>query len=160
VDFEQSLTEREREVLALYRAQGASNVRRTLRLSIQYSLGAAVLAVAGIFLDNPFFGLAVWAVLVAVLALRLMNARRLAGVMPGILDKYDRHVALLDDRLSAFTTTPEAAMQCCFCTTSIPLGTAIVLTISLGDGASQRLASHKACLTEAVHPSVPLGLDL
>jgi hypothetical protein len=50
--------------------------------------------------------------------------------------------------------------QCCFCGSSIArVGPdPVALVIPMADGGTQDLRCHLACLREALHPSVPLGV--
>jgi len=148
-------TDEERKVLALYAQPSAKEFRRLVRLSVQYTLGTAILATAAVVWNVPLFAVAIWAVLALVLALRLLRARRLVGVMPRILAKYEQQQSVLTGRLSAFLAAPTEQMQCCFCAQSISTGRAITLTIPLGDGATQTLPAHASCFEQLVHPSVP-----
>lgn len=51
--------------------------------------------------------------------------------------------------------------QCCFCGRAIDMRRVDVVTLSFGidDGGSQTIYSHVACLSESVHPSVPLAVN-
>ena len=97
------LTDHERAVLAMYRDPAKSNIGRATRLSVQYGIGAGFLVCAGIVTDNPWWAVAVYGVFVAWMTVRLLGMRRIAGVMPTIIEKYEDRIIeleaqLLDDR--------------------------------------------------------------
>jgi hypothetical protein len=53
-------------------------------------------------------------------------------------------------------------LQCCFCGSTIHPGgsSPVSIAIDLKDGATQGLYSHAECLRKALHPSVPLGVEI
>lgn len=92
------LSERERQTLSLYRTPHVS-LRKATRLSIQYVIGAGVFTFLAISQQQPLWAFAVFAVLVLMLALRLAGARRLARVMPAILEKYEHEIRELREEV-------------------------------------------------------------
>lgn len=92
------LSERERQVLSAYRAPG-EGIRKAARLSIQYGIGAGIFTVLAISQRQPLWALAVFAVLVLVLTLRFVGARSLAGVMPAVIEKYEREILALREKV-------------------------------------------------------------
>jgi hypothetical protein len=53
----------------------------------------------------------------------------------------------------------ELKWQCCFCGEGIPPAEelSIVIWMETSDESEQQLAAHRHCLSEKLHPSVPLG---
>jgi len=51
--------------------------------------------------------------------------------------------------------------QCCFCGDAILAEPPdpILIEIKLPDNAAQGLTAHRKCITKALHPSVPLGIE-
>ncbi|WP_435017915.1 hypothetical protein TA3x_005538 [Tundrisphaera sp. TA3] len=88
-------TPEERLVLDAYRHPGSSDTRRAVRLSLQYLIGAGIFAYAAIAV-SPWFAVLIWLEFAAFAAIRLRGARRVAGIMPGILAKYERRLAELE----------------------------------------------------------------
>ncbi len=90
------LTPTEKQVLLAYRSPEHSGMRRATRLSVQYAVGAGVFVWLCISEQQPLWCLAVYAIFVIQLAVRLHNARRMAGVMPGVIKKYEARIAQLE----------------------------------------------------------------
>ena len=140
MDALNDLTEQEQRVLELYRHPNRSDMRRLVRLSAQYALGAGILAVLAITQRQPLYAVAVYAIFLAFVLIRLRGARRLAGVVPSIIGKYDRELATLRADLAAITSLDPAALyQCCFCGREIESSTekALPLTLPVPDGGFQ-----------------------
>jgi hypothetical protein len=93
--IDSALTDRERRVLAAYRSPAAATLRRPARLAAGYALGAGILTWLAVAGREPRYALAVYGVLLAALALRLVAARRVAGVVPGVIEKYEGEIARL-----------------------------------------------------------------
>ena len=91
------LSDGERTVLNAYSNPQQSSSRRAIRLSIQYALGAAVFVVLAIY-DNPLWSLAVYGIFLAWMIVRLIliGATKIAGVMPGIVEKYENRIQELE----------------------------------------------------------------
>lgn len=93
------LSPSERAVLRSYTGPGASGFDRAVRLSLQYALGAGMFTAAAIVQHNPLWALVVYATFLAFLAIRLVGARRIAQVMPGIIAKYEARIEELEKRI-------------------------------------------------------------
>ena len=93
--IDEKLTEKERLVLAAYRAESASGLRRAARLSVQYALGAGIFVVLALTEREPLWVLPVYAVLILVLVMRILGGRALAGAMPGVIEKYEQEISAL-----------------------------------------------------------------
>ncbi|MBN1854102.1 MAG: hypothetical protein JW829_15350 [Pirellulales bacterium] len=86
------LTEEEKRVLSLYQSGDRKGLRRAWRLSIQYAIAGSIftwLAIA----TNPLYSLVVYGLFLTVLAIRLVGASRIAGIMPRVIEKYERLLA-------------------------------------------------------------------
>src|SRR5262245_27169814 len=92
------LSEQERQALSVYHTPHVS-LRKATRLSIQYAIGAGVFTLLAISQHQPLWALAVFLVLVVMLALRLARARRLAHVMPTVLEKYEHEIRELREQI-------------------------------------------------------------
>jgi hypothetical protein len=93
--IEDVLTSEERKILELYRDPKSRGTGRATRLSVQYLLAAAIftgLAVA----YEPWFAVVAYLMFVAFVGIRLLGARRLVGVMPNVLAKYEKRIAELE----------------------------------------------------------------
>jgi len=91
------LTPEERSILASYR-DPAGELRRAVRLSVQYLVGAGLFVVAAIVCDEPLLSLPAYLTFLAFVLLRLRGARRLAHLMPSVLAKYEARLQELESR--------------------------------------------------------------
>ena len=97
--IDSQLTDHEHQVLAIYRDPARSGIGRGIRLSIQYAIGAGIFLVAAIVTGNPWWSVVVYGVFVAWMAVRVLGARRLAGVMASIIEKYESRITELQQQL-------------------------------------------------------------
>jgi hypothetical protein len=91
-EIDDKLSQRERIILQMYRNPKSSDLRRQIRLSIQYAVGTGIFLVMGIRLENPLYSIIIYGALLLWMVLRLVGARKLVGVMPGIIDKYESEI--------------------------------------------------------------------
>ena len=110
LDDDLALNLDERRVLDLYRRPESSGLGRAIRLSIQYAGGAAIFVIVAVTSGNPWWSLAVWLVLAAVLIVRLVNARTIVGAMPSVIEKYERQITRLRDAMPQ-TAPPDDANE-------------------------------------------------
>jgi uncharacterized membrane protein len=93
------LTPQEQSIVRPYRNPRRTGVVWLLRSSIQCT------AVAGIFLslalarNEPHYAIGIFAMFVLYLAIRVYSARRIAGIMPRILRRYEERIAELKGQL-------------------------------------------------------------
>lgn len=92
------LSDKERLVLQAYR-NPRRDFNRATRLSIQYAIGMAVFVYLAIY-DDALWSLAIYGVFLAWLTVRLIRGRAVAGVMPGIIEKYEGRIQELERSLS------------------------------------------------------------
>src|SRR5262245_1190353 len=92
------LSDRERQALSGYRTPRVS-IRRATRISIQYTIGAGIFTFLAISQHQPLWALVVFSVLVLMLALRLAGARRMALVMPAVIEKYEQEIRELREHV-------------------------------------------------------------
>jgi regulator of sirC expression with transglutaminase-like and TPR domain len=96
------LSPQEQSVLRRFNESRKSPVSVLLRSSI-YSI-----ALAGLFLylavarNEPLYAVGVFGMFVLYLAIRIYSARRVAGIMPRILQRYESRIAELEGRLRNF----------------------------------------------------------
>ena len=73
------------------------------------------IALAGLFLylalarNEPLYAIGIFAMFVLYLAIRIYTARRIAGIMPRILERYELRIAELEARLNK--ARPENSQQ-------------------------------------------------
>jgi hypothetical protein len=95
------LTPTEKQVLQLYRSGKHSGIRRAARLTVQYAIGTGLFVWLCISKQQPYWCLVVYGVFILFMIIRLIGARRLAGVMPGIIEKYETRIATLEAQIRA-----------------------------------------------------------
>jgi hypothetical protein len=93
-----SFTPDEQRVLALYRDPRNAGLGRAARLSFQYALAAGFFVAAAIVTDNALWSLAVFGEFVAWMGIRLLTAKKISGVMPRIIQKYEDYIVQLQAR--------------------------------------------------------------
>jgi hypothetical protein len=92
---EEKFTPEEQRILELYRHPKSSDLGRATRLSIQYLLIAGTFTCMAIAY-NSWFALGTYLIFVAFVGVRLIGARRIAGVMPKVLAKNEARIAELE----------------------------------------------------------------
>jgi hypothetical protein len=97
--LDEELTAKEREVLAAYRSPLASDMRRQVRLSVQYAVGSGIFTFLCLSTGQPLYGLAVYVIFILWMGARLLGASRVCGIVPGIIEKYERRVAAMEVEL-------------------------------------------------------------
>lgn len=91
-----NLTPEEQKVLAAYADPKKYGIGRAIRLTIQYLIGAGIFLALSILYGNPWYALGTYAAFIVYAAVRLLGAKRVAGLMPGILAKYENRIAELE----------------------------------------------------------------
>ena len=91
-----TFTSEEERILTAYRNPASSGIGRAVRLSVQYAIGAAVFVVLCVQTANPYWSLAVFGIFVLWMIVRLIAARRIAGVIPRVIAKYEERIAELE----------------------------------------------------------------
>lgn len=86
----------ERGVLSLYSNPKRSGIGRAIRLSIQYALGSGIFVAICLLEHEPLWVLPVYGLFVLALVVRLFAARKISGVMSGIIAKYEARIAELE----------------------------------------------------------------
>lgn len=97
--LDDELTPKEREVLRAYRSPSRADIRRQVRLSVQYAIGSGIFACLGLSTNRPIYGFVVWAIFILWLVMRLRGAWRVAGLMPAIIEKYEARISALHAEL-------------------------------------------------------------
>ena len=92
--IDSQLTAKEKAILALY-LNPQAGVQRTAILSVGYAVGAGVFTFLAIWDGEPRYAIVVYLVLLVVIGLRIWRGPKLAGVMPGIIRKYEAAIGEL-----------------------------------------------------------------
>lgn len=93
--IDDELNERERALLRMYARPAGSEFRRQVRLSFQYAVGAGIFLGLALWKNQPRFAIVGYVIFLLWMLIRLRAARRAVGVMPGIIEKYERRIELL-----------------------------------------------------------------
>jgi hypothetical protein len=93
------LTAKEQQVLQIYRDSSMSGIGRAVRQSLGYAASAGVFLCLAISYDEPLYAIGIYAIFVLQLGVRILVARRIAGVMPKILCRYEDHISGLQNHL-------------------------------------------------------------
>lgn len=90
-----NLTPAERKLLSAY-TDPKYGIGRATRLTLQYLIGAGVFLVLAVLYGNPWYALGTYAAFIVFAVVRLLGAKRVADLMPGILAKYENRIAELE----------------------------------------------------------------
>lgn len=93
-EIDNKLTEEEKNLLAIYRNQNSSDLKRQTRLSFQYAIGTGIFTAAAIFYD-PKFALIAYLIFIIYLVIRIAGAKKSIGAMPSIIEKYEEEIKKL-----------------------------------------------------------------
>jgi hypothetical protein len=91
------LTPDERRVVAMYSDPSNAGIGRAVRLSIQYAIGTGIFVALCLSRDEPLWILVVYGTFLAFMAVRILNAKRIAGIMPAVIAKYEARIAELEN---------------------------------------------------------------
>jgi len=94
------LTPEERRIWTMYADPRNSGIGRAVRLSIQYAVGAGIFVWMCLDEQEPLWVLAVYGIFLAFMAVRLINSKRIAGIMPVVIGKYEARIAELENSSS------------------------------------------------------------
>ena len=91
-EIDGELSPREKAVLLFYRTPGGSDMARQVRLSVQYAIGSLCFLLAAIIMKQPLYAIGTYVTFILWMMVRLMGAKRLSGVMPSIIEKYESKI--------------------------------------------------------------------
>jgi hypothetical protein len=97
---EAMFTPDELKTLGIYRNTKLWGLGRAVRLSVQYLISAGIFTCAAIAYQ-PWYTLIAYFIFVVFVVIRVIGARRLEGVMPTILTKYDPRISELEAQLES-----------------------------------------------------------
>jgi len=90
------LSPEEQRVLDNYLKPSESGIPRATRLSIQYAIGAGLFLIMAIWQNEPLYALGTYGVFLIYMLLRIIGAKRVVGIMPGIIEKYEKRIQELE----------------------------------------------------------------
>ncbi|MBI4613055.1 MAG: hypothetical protein HY720_05540 [Planctomycetes bacterium] len=94
------LTPNELRVLGIYRDRARCGMGRAVRLSLQYATGTGIFLALAIVTGNPLWSIVVYGTFLAWMPVRLLVGRRLAGILPSVIEKYEARIAELEMNLA------------------------------------------------------------
>jgi len=89
-EIDASFSDVERAVWSAYRSPDASGMRRAFRMALQYAIAGALVLAGAILMEEVWLAALLYAELLVVLLLRIVGGYKIAGVMPGIIEKYEK----------------------------------------------------------------------
>jgi hypothetical protein len=96
------LNPKEEQVAQLEGEPKRSAVGVLLRSSIYCTALAALFLYLALARDEPRYAIGIFGMFVLYLAIRVYSARRVAGIMPRVLQRYEFRIAELEARLRKF----------------------------------------------------------
>ena len=93
------LTPQEQSVVRPYRNPERTGVAWLLRSSIQCTVVAGIFLCLTLAYNEPRYAIGIFAMFVLYLAIRVYSARRIAGIMPRIVQRYEERIAELERQL-------------------------------------------------------------
>lgn len=94
-----NLRPEERSLVRPYRSRERTGVTWLLRSSLHCTVVAALFLYLALARQEPRYAIGIFAMFVLYLGIRVYSARRLAGIMPRILQRYEERIAELEERL-------------------------------------------------------------
>jgi hypothetical protein len=99
------LTSQEQSVVQPYRNPERTGVARLVLSSIQCTLVAGIFLYLTLVRNEPRYAIGIFAMFALYLAIRVYSARRIAGIMPRILQRYEWRIAELEGQLGKVDDT-------------------------------------------------------
>lgn len=93
------LAPQEQSIIRPYRDQKGTGPAQLLRSSIYCAVVAAIFLYLTLARNEPRYAIGIFAMFVIYLAIRVYSARRLAGIMPRILRRYEEHITELQRQI-------------------------------------------------------------
>ena len=93
------LSGQEQSVMRRFSESRKSGIAVLLRSSIYCVVLAGLFLYLALARNEPRYSIGIFGMFVVYLAIRIYSARRIAGVMPRILERYELHITELEARL-------------------------------------------------------------
>ena len=93
------LTPGERSIVRRFDESKRNGVSQLLRSSIYCTALAALFLYLALSRNDPLYSIGIFGMFVLYLAIRVYSARRIAGIMPRILQQYEIRISELEARL-------------------------------------------------------------
>jgi len=96
-EIDNKLTEKEKLVLEAYK-EPQKQMKRAIRLSIQYLIAIGIFAFLSVKEKNINYSLVMLGVFAIFIVVRLINAKKVSGIMPRIIEKYEEEIKELKEK--------------------------------------------------------------
>ena len=93
------LNPQEQSVVRRFNESKKSGISALLRSSIYCTALAGLFLYLALARQEPLYSIGIFGMFVLYLAIRVYSARRIAGIMPRILDQYESRISELEARL-------------------------------------------------------------
>ena len=93
------LSPQEQSIVQRFKAPGKSSVSVLFRSSIYCTVLAAFFLYLALARNEPRYAIGIFGMFVLYLGIRIYTARRVAGIMPRILQRYEFRIAELEAQL-------------------------------------------------------------
>jgi uncharacterized membrane protein len=97
--FGVDLAPQEKSLVRAYRNREHIGVSALFRSSIYCIVVAALFLYLALSQDEPRYAVGVFAMFLWYLAIRIYSARRIAGIMPRILQRYEKRIVHLEEQM-------------------------------------------------------------
>lgn len=94
-EIENQLSEKEKRILELYKNPKNHDMKKQIRLSVQYLIVSGILLALTIFYKEPLYSVLIFLTFAGYIIIRLIGAKKITGVMPGIINKYENTIKQL-----------------------------------------------------------------
>jgi len=92
--IEDKFTREELNVVNLYRHPNSKTMGRNVRLAIQYGFSSLIFSILTVT-HNPHFVWGVLAIFFIWMIIRLVKMKKIIGIMPGVIGKYEKELQSL-----------------------------------------------------------------
>ena len=103
------LKPKEESLVRQFNEPKASGVSALLRSSIYCTVLATFFLYLAIARHEPLYSIGIFGMFVLYLVIRIYSARRISGIMPRIIQRYELRIAELEARLRRFEDDKSAA---------------------------------------------------
>jgi hypothetical protein len=93
------LTPQEQSIVRRFDGSKRNGVSQLLRSSIYCTVLAALFLYLALSRNEPLYSIGIFGMFILYLAIRVYSARRIAGIMPRILQQYEIRISELETRL-------------------------------------------------------------
>lgn len=90
--IDDQLTKEERTILEMYRNPKDNDIQKQIHLAFKYAIGTGIFLGLAIILNQPYYSIGIFVTFLAFLIIRIIGAKKIAGIMPKIIEKYEKTI--------------------------------------------------------------------